>query len=45
MNIFTVCVILLFVSAGALEAWYGNWIKSAFFVLSAMINICVIYMK
>ncbi len=45
MNIFTLCVIILFVSAGALEAWHGNFIKAAFFVLSAMINVVVCFMK
>lgn len=45
MNIFTICVIILFIGAGASEAWHGNWIKSAFFVLSAMINVVVCFMK
>jgi hypothetical protein len=45
VNWFTIAVIALFMGASVVELTLGHVARSLFYVLSAAINICVIFMK
>lgn len=45
MNYFCICIIFLFCGAGAMEYFTGNPGKAIFYLLSAAINLNVMFLK